>query len=77
MSSTESPLEMAQRHVVEAEQRIARQQALLETLKRDGHSGRIIAEAQTVAATLEESLRLAKQHLEMEQQHYGGSKKPA
>ena len=74
MSSTESPLEMAARHVAEAEQRIARQQTMLETLKRDGHSGRIIAEAQTILATLNQSLRLAKQHLELERRHYGPKK---
>ena len=53
-----------------AEQRVTRQKARLTRLVSGGHIGKI-GEAQTVLNTLEHSLRLAKQHLQLEREHYG------
>ncbi len=61
----ETMLELAQRHVLEGEDRVARQRAVIATMERDHHA-ETAATAREVLATLEESLRLAKQHLEAE-----------
>ena len=71
MPKAESPIEMARRHVAEADQRVARQKALLDELLRDGHAGRGIAQARSVLEVLEQSLRLAREHLRLEREHYG------
>lgn len=67
---SESPVEIARRHVSEAEIRIARQQRLIETLERDKHP-RMVPHAQKVLDVLKESLELARVHLELEIKHYG------
>jgi hypothetical protein len=65
--SEESPLSVAQRHVIEAEQRVADLKRILKELLRDRHA--VQAEmAGRVLHTLEESLRLARDHLAREQE---------
>ena len=61
----ETLLQLAHRHVVEGEARLARQRALIETMERDRHPD-IAARGRVVLATMEESLRLAKRHFEAE-----------
>ena len=73
MPAAETPLEMAERHVAEGEHRIARQKELIEELVRDQHDA-VVQKARGVLATLEESQRLARIHLELEREHYGDSK---
>jgi hypothetical protein len=63
MSSQETPLEQAQRHVLEGEQRVARQRAIIEEMDRDEHPA-VAAQARHVLETLEETLRLSRQHLD-------------
>jgi hypothetical protein len=67
----ETPLAMARRHVAEAELRIARQKALIAKLVYDKHSGMILQRADTLLALLEDGLRLAREHLRLEHEHYG------
>jgi hypothetical protein len=70
MPSSDSPVAVAERHVAEAEQRVARQRRLIEELVRDKHL--VTAEqARKVLRLLEDSLRLARIHLELERAHYG------
>jgi len=46
MPTSKSPIAIAERHVADAEQRIADQQARLEKLVRDGHAGRVVSQAE-------------------------------
>jgi hypothetical protein len=61
----ETLLQLAQRHVLEGEERVARQRAMIEAMERHRHPV-VAAKARDILATMEESLRLAKQHLEAE-----------
>ena len=73
MPIKESPIALAERHVAEAERRIARQRTLIARLERDRHA--TTAEyARRILDVLQESLRLARVHLELERAHYGGTK---
>ncbi len=71
----ETLLQLAQRHVLEGEDRIARQRTLIETMERDHHL-ETAATARGILATMEESLRLAKQHLEAERLKQGNTEAP-
>jgi hypothetical protein len=66
MSEGETNLEKARRHVAEAEQRIARQQVLIDGLVRDRHTGRIIDRAHQTLHLMQENMRVLRQHLELE-----------
>jgi hypothetical protein len=58
----ETELQVAERHVREGEERIARQEALIRELDRDGHPA--TAEmGRKVLVTLNESLGLARAHV--------------
>ena len=70
MVNPETMVALAQRHVTEAEARIARQRELIQELERDGHKS-MAGRAQKVLSVLEESLRLARIHLQLEIEHYG------
>ena len=63
MHSGETLLELARRHVLEGEVRVARQRAIIEEMERDNHRD-VAASARRIMATLEASLRLSRQHLE-------------
>jgi porphobilinogen deaminase len=76
MPAAETPLEIAERHVAEGEHRIARQKELIEELVRDKHDA-VVHKARDILATLEESLRLARIHLEIEREHDGQSRSKA
>ncbi len=56
---------MAWRHVTEGRERIARQEALIAELTRDGHHG-MLPQANDVLAALRESQALAEEHLARE-----------
>ncbi len=76
MPQTESPVAVAERHVAEAERRIARQRKLIEQLERDKHT--VAADhGRKVLVVLQDSLRLARVHLELEREHYGPGKSEA
>ena len=60
--STEDLLSMARRHVAEGEAHVARQEALIVKLDRDGHT-ELAFEARELLATLQTSLRLANKDL--------------
>ena len=65
--SAETNIEKARRHVAEAEQRIARQKALIDELVRDGHTGRpVMAQADETLRLMQENLRVLLRHLELE-----------
>ena len=70
MPTYESPVAIAKRHVAQGEGRVARQKELIEKLVRDNHPA-AADHARAVLAVLEESLRLAHQHLALEIKHYG------
>ncbi len=74
MAKTDSPVEVAERHVAEAERRIARHRKLIETLERDKHIN-MLPHARRILELLEESLRLARVHLQLERDHYGNPSK--
>ncbi len=62
----------ARRHVAEAEQHIADQRNIIEHLERNRHSAQA-AIARRVLSTLENSLRLAQEHLAREEQKVGAA----
>jgi hypothetical protein len=64
----ESPLAMAARHVVEGEDRVARQEAIVERMLKSGYK-REAAEAVRLLETMKTTLRLARQHLRREENH--------
>lgn len=68
MPPFEDPLSQATRHVVEAEERVARQSRLLYELERDGHS-RLAMEARKILQTLQRTLELSRNHLRLEQEY--------
>jgi hypothetical protein len=59
---TEDRLPMARRHVEEGEGHVARQEALIAALERDGHA-KLAAEARALLTTLETSLRSVREDL--------------
>lgn len=64
--AAEDPIAQARRHVAEAEQHIARQEALVAKLAKSDRHAPLTAEAKEILATLEHTLSLALQHLEIE-----------
>jgi hypothetical protein len=64
-TSDASPLELAERHVAEAERHVEHQRKLLEVLIRDKHE-RMIGHAREVLEILEKSRNLAYAHLDLE-----------
>ena len=64
----ESPLAMAARHVMEGEERVARQQAVVERMLKAGYQ-RETAEAAKLLETMRTTLRLAREHLRREESH--------
>ena len=70
--SDEDQLSTAQRHVIEAEQHIADLSRILEELVRDRHAEQAEL-ARKVLQTLEESLRLARDHLAREKKKIAGT----
>jgi hypothetical protein len=59
---TEDLLSMARRHVVEGEAHVARQEALIVKLDRDGHT-ELAVEAREILTTLQTSLQLQRDDL--------------
>ena len=59
-SQIDNELAVAQRHIIEGEQRSARQKALIEELRL---AGRDMIPAEIFLATLEQSLAVMQQHL--------------
>lgn len=56
-------LEMAQRHVVEGQERVARQQAMIAQLERDGHEN-MLPQARGLLSEMIDSQCLAEKHVE-------------
>lgn len=75
-SMSETTLQMAQRHVREAQQQVARQRRLVAKLRRHNHDA-AAAIAQIVLGTLEEALAGFRRHLRLEQDHPGALTPPA
>jgi len=69
MSIHESPLELAHRHVREAQQRITKQRQRILELQRDGHD---TSSAEGLLATFEQTLTLMRNHLAEEERLDGG-----
>lgn len=65
MNGIEDALAMAQRHVLELEDNVARQEALVAELDREKHPG-AAAHAREVLTTFRQSLELAREHLQLE-----------
>jgi hypothetical protein len=62
MTQEERHLEQANRHIVEATERVERQTSLVAGLSRDGHD---MKEAEALLETLQQSLALAHEHREL------------
>ena len=62
MSSPETTLQMAQRHVAEGQERISRQEALITKLTLDGHD-RMLPDANALLDQLREVLAMSEAHL--------------
>jgi hypothetical protein len=69
VTTNESPLEQARRHVAEGESRVAAQERLLADLSRDGHDTTTAVE---LLATLRQSLAEMREHLTYEEQRGAG-----
>ncbi len=69
-------LAIAQQHVIEAEEHVARQRELLTELQRNSHP-KAAKLAQVILENLEKSLELAREHLKLEQEHAGQHYPPA
>lgn len=63
---TEEPIAQASRHVVEAQRHVARQEILVARLSGDPRHAELAAEARNILDTLNHTLSLARQHLELE-----------
>ncbi len=61
----ETPLEQCQRHVSEGVERIAKQEALIAGLERDGHE-QMVPAAQTLLTALKATQQLGEEHLARE-----------
>ena len=59
----EDPVSQARRHVAEAEARIERQKALVARLSDSGNSLQLAGQAREILSTLQQTLRLARDHL--------------
>ena len=70
MGRSEDALTQAERHVREAEGRVAHLRAIIEELDRDGHP-EAAARARAVLATLRRSLELARERLRLEREARG------
>ena len=70
MTQLEDPLAQAERHVTEAEARIARQREIIAELDRDGHE-RTAAKARQLLATFQQTLDLARNRLRIQRQERG------
>ena len=68
MTSPETHLAMAQRHVVAGTDRVARQRAIVVALARQGYDTEA---AEALLATMEDTLLLMREHLAIEQAHAG------
>lgn len=66
MGTHETHLEMALRHVAQGEARVARQAALVAEL---AQQGRDTVGAETLLATMEDTLQLMRKHLDLELEH--------
>jgi hypothetical protein len=66
----ESPLAMAARHVMEGEERVARQQAVVERMLKAGYQ-REAAEAAKLLETMQTTLKLSREHLRREEENHG------
>jgi hypothetical protein len=66
VTSAEDPIAQARRHVGEAQDHIAPQEALVMRLSSDLRHAALAAEAREVLQTLEHTLSLARQHLDLE-----------
>ena len=71
----ESPLAMAARHVMEGEERVARQQAIVERMLKAGYQ-REAPEATKLLETMKTTLRLAREHLRREEESQGDGLHP-
>ena len=67
---SESKLEIAERHVVEGEMRIARQRELVAKMERGGHE-LTAAEARIAVSVMETTLELMRDHLRKERGKQG------
>jgi hypothetical protein len=63
---SEDPVSQARRHVIEAEARIERQEALVARLSVGGKHPQLASQAREILHTLQQTLRLARDHLEFE-----------
>jgi hypothetical protein len=63
---TEDPVSQAHRHVAEAEARIERQKALVARLSDSGKYSALAGQAREILSTLQQTLQLARDHLELE-----------
>ena len=72
---SEDRVAMARRHLKEGEGHIARQEALIAKLDRDGHA-KLVVQAWTLLITLETSLRLMREDLARIEKESRGSSDP-
>jgi hypothetical protein len=63
---SEDPVSQARRHVAEAEARIERQEALVAKLSNSSKYLSLAGQAREILSTLKQTLRLARDHLELE-----------
>ena len=63
---TEDPLSQARRHVAEGEARIERQEALVARLSDNSKYASLANQGRGILGTLKQTLRLAREHLELE-----------
>ncbi len=61
--TTETPLQMAQRHVTEGRERVSRQETLIARLTRDGHD-RMLPNANALLDQLRGFLAFSEAHME-------------
>ncbi len=66
---------MAARHVREGEERVARQEAIVERMLKAGYQ-REAAEAAKLLETMQTTLRLAREHLRREEENHGDELHP-
>ena len=65
---TETILALAERHVAEGEERLARQQRFIQKLEEEG-SQALAIEAKQLLTTMEETLTLMRDHLRIEREY--------
>jgi len=64
--SREDPIAKERRHIAQAKDHIARQEALVVKLSADKRYTALAAQARVILATLKQTLRLAREHLALE-----------